>query len=224
MDRDKLRELLNDWGAAALVAFAVAWGLSYRGISGENVADAVRDIGTALVPIFAALFAARLVSRDKDPSERCVREGEDALRAVQKGHSGVLSGPKFNRDSYDSDKPPGAGRYLFVQKGGKGNKGQLVPVVPFREGIVQVQVSDTTRKVLGITQGLDETHLQVREAVEALLKSRFPKVEYEPVETKNPRVVLTVDFDEHALPPRTFGRIVRAVAEEAIHTLKQLRA
>ena len=221
MDRGKLKDRLNDWGAVVVVAAAVIWGMTYKGFSGETLADAVKDVGAALVPIFAAVLAARKVLSNEPIAEQCERVGEEALKAVQKRHPQLLSGPKYNRDSYDSEKPPGAGRYLFVQAGGKGQKGQLVPSRPFREGVVQVQVSKTSLIVLGLRE-LDLLEVQgaLGEGIEAMLKARFPKASFELVPSKNPRVVRTLDFDEVELGARTFGRIVEAVAEEAMKILR----
>jgi hypothetical protein len=112
MSIDSRRQGWEIWGVGLLVSLAVLVGLYFRGASPENVADAVKDIGAALIPILSAFVAARLVLRERDPAERFRHAGEDALATLARRHPGWLSGPKGSREDERGR------RFLFFQKRG----------------------------------------------------------------------------------------------------------
>ena len=208
------------WGVAAIVTIAVLVGLTIKGFSGETVVDAIKDIGEVLVPILAAVFAARLVIREMDPEQRFVRAGEDGLRAVQKRHQTILSGPKPNTENYDSDNPGKAGRYLFFQKNHKGHRSQLVPVLPFTMGVVEVRVSKRTLQLLGLPMDELETFSkQVREAVLSSVVGTMSEDAYEVLESKNPNIAVAIDFDEEKIGPKKFRRAVELCTNAVLGVL-----
>lgn len=213
------------WGVGVVVSIAVLLGLVFKGVSGETVADAVKDIGAALIPILAAFLAARIVTGQMDPADRIQQAGEEALRTLQKNHSDLLSGPKANRENYDPENPGKGGRYLFIQRKGQGKKAQLIPVLPLREGIVEIRVPRTTLLVLGAErEGLEqlqqETLAKVRAAVEELLRRDWTNT-YEIMEHKHQDIAIAVDFEESDLGPKKFGKAVAACGEAAIKVLAQ---
>ncbi|MFH1529508.1 MAG: hypothetical protein ABIK09_02110 [Pseudomonadota bacterium] len=208
------------WGVAAVVTIAVLVGLVIKGFSGETVVDAIKDIGSVAVPILAAVLAARLVIREMDPEQRFVRTGEDGLRAIQKKHPTILSGPKPNTENYDSDNPGNAGRYLFFQKNHKGHRSQLVPVLPFAMGVVEVRVSKRTLQLLGLPMDdLETISKQVREAVLSSVKSTMADDAFEVLESKNPNIAVAIDFDEGRIGPRGFRKSVLLCVDSALGVL-----
>jgi len=218
MENNYRRESWELWGVAAIVSIAVLAGLVVRGFSGETVADAVKDIGAVLMPILAAALAARLVVRQMDPGQRFMQAGEDALRAIQKQHPTILSGPKPDKEGYDPDNPGKAGRYLFFQKNHTGNRSQLIPVLPFKIGVVEVRVAKRTLQLLGITEELEAVSGRVGEAVKAVLERQLQGT-YEVLEVKSQNVSIAIDFDEGKLGPRGFGNAVERCAEAALDVL-----
>ena len=222
MDGDRIQEQLEKWGAVLLVAFAVAWGISYRGLSGETLADAVKDVGAALVPIFAAMFAARLVRRDLPLEQRYLAEGERALRAVQKRFPEILQGPKYDRKDYD---PSGGGdRYLFIETKRGGKKASFVPLSPLAEGVVMISVSAQNLVNLGLDKTRSkEAQEAIHSAVMKVLTEGSFAGRYEILDSaKKERVAIIVDFDEQAMTVRSFGRAVQAVITAAVKALEGL--
>jgi len=216
------------WGVALIVSIAVVLGMVFKGVSGESVSDAVKDLGAALIPILSAVLAARLVTREMDPAERFLQMGEEALRGVQRQHPDLLSGPKANRENYDPENPGKAGRYLFFQKGAQGKKGQFVPIPQLKEGIVEIRVPKTTLLLLGWQrEGLEQVQLDVlatvRRAVEDVIKERWTGA-CEVLEHKHADIAIVVDFDEAKLGPRKFSRAVTDCVEAAFVALRQAAA
>ena len=223
MPVERVKEHLEQWGALLLVAFAVAWGISYRGFSGETMADALKDVGSALVPIFAALFAARLIRRDLPPEQRYLAEGERALRAVQKKYDKFLQGPKYDRAGYDPEAGGKGDRYLFVQALPKKARASLVPLSPLSEGVVAITVSKKNLVILERARTSEgEARTAVRKAVVELLKQKPFMGHFEILESKNRRAAIVVDFDEGSMGIRGFRRAVEAVIDRAVQTLLEL--
>jgi len=223
MDGDRIQEHLEKWGAVLLVAFAVAWGMSYKGLSGETLADALKDVGAALVPIFAAMFAARLVRRDLPSEQRFRAEGERALRRIQRANPTILQGPKYDRDGYDPEAGGKGDRYLFVQALPKKSRASLVPLSPLSEGIVAVTVSKKNLVILDrAAAGEVEARTAVRDAVTSLLAQERYVGRFEILESKNKRAAIVVDFDEDSMGSRRFRAAVEAVVDVAVKALLQL--
>ncbi|MBM4354845.1 MAG: hypothetical protein FJ109_13830 [Deltaproteobacteria bacterium] len=206
------------WGVAAIVTVAVLAGLAFKGFSGETLADAVKDIGAVLVPILAATLAARLVVREMDPGQRFFRAGEEALIAVQRRNPAILSGPKPDKENYDPENPGKAGRYLFFQKNHTGLRSQLIPVLPFKIGVVEIRVAKRTLQLLGTQTELEIVSGQVRQAVTAMLEREWSGL-FEILETKNANVSIVIDFDEAKMGHRAFRKAVGQCAEAALEVL-----
>jgi hypothetical protein len=227
MDLDKRRQEWEVWGAAIVVSLAVIAGLFYRGINGETVADAVKDVGAAVIPILAAFVAARLVIRQMDPAERFSRAGEAALEDLQKRHADVLAGPKANKEDYDSENPGKAGRYLFFQMASQGRKAQFIPVLPLKQGVVEIRVPKTTLLQVGFDRdGLEQAQLQVlasvRSAVEKVLQRDWPGV-HEILTPKHPDIAIAVDLDETGLGPKRYRQAVAACGTAALEAVLSSR-
>ena len=158
-------------------------------------------------------------------TERTQRAGEEALRAIQKKHPDYLSGPRASRENYDPGNPGKVGRYLFFQRGAKEDRAQFIPVLPLREGIIEIRVYKTTLLLLGAERdGLEreqllETREEVRKAVKAVLDRRWrDKSELLDSQTQ-PDIAIAVDFDESNLGLREFKRAVTECAEAALSVL-----
>ena len=216
MDRQQHWEL---WGVAAIVTIAVVVGLVLKGISGAAVVDAVKDIGEVLIPILAAVLAARLVIREMDPESRFVRAGENALETLQSKHPTILSGPKPNTKNYDPDNPGKAGRYLFIQKNHKGDRSQLVPVLPFKIGVVEVRVSKMSLKLLGLADELEPISARVAKAVAEAVQKTYDTASFEILDVKNERVSIAIDFDEGKQVTKGFKKAVALCANTAMDVL-----
>ena len=211
------------WLVAIVVSIAVLAGLAYKGLTGETIADGVKDIGAAIIPILSAFVAARLVTRQMDPAERFLRAGEAALSKLQAKHQDWLSGPKPDKEDYDEKNPGKADRYLFVQRGGKKLRAQLVRISPLRQGIVEIRVSKRTLQILDVKEGLEQAQKDMREkvkgAVVATLDRDWKKTPYEILDHKDQDIAIVVDFDESKLRPKQFGQAVVACAETAAKKL-----
>ena len=222
---DDMKDKLNTWGAVVLVIFAVAWGMVYKGVSGETLADAVKDIGGALIPIFAAIFAARLVHRDLPAEQRFLLEGERAMEAVQGRHPDHLQGPKYDREGYDPEAGGKGQRYLFIQTRASKKRASLVALPPMSEGVVAVTISKGNLKYLGKADGEEDitnAMSAVNKALTALMGRLDPNgAEHTCLEVKG-RVAIAVDLDERAMGPRRFRQTAEQLMEEALTTLLSL--
>jgi len=212
MDADRRRQEWEVWAAAIVVSIAVLVGLFYRGISGESVSDAVREVVTALIPILSAFVAARIITRQMNPAERFLRAGEEALADLQKQHADVLSGPKANKEDYDSENPGKAGRYLFFQSQGEKRKAQFIPVAPLGEGILEIRVPKTALLIFGLDrEGLEQVQAEVLAATGTAVTNvlgRDWRDLHEVLETKHPDIAIAVDLDENALGPKRYRQAI----------------
>jgi len=228
VNKEDIRDQWDIWGVAAVVSIAVLAGLCFKGITGESIADGVKDIGAALIPILSAFVAARLITRQMDPSERIFHAGEDALARLQKRHPQRLSGPKANRENYDDKSPENADKYLFIQKEGKGRKAQLVRVPPLRDGVVEIRDPRTTLLILDtsldakrpeeLSKAQQSMLKKVSDAVETTLKRDWAGT-YELLQSKHQDIAIVIDFDEVKLGYKQFGKAVLACAEAAFDAL-----
>ena len=221
------------WGIAIVVSVAVIAGLFFKGFTGETVSDSVKDLGGALIPIIAAFVAAKLVTREMDPEDRFGHEGEEALRVVQKAHSGYLSGPKADKgEKYDPDNPGGKGRYLFIQKPGQGRRAQLTPVRPLRNGVVEIHVGGRAMQILGFAGKDKDPHAvkleyqkKVRDKVLETLESKYKglfEVLFDGTgenESRKNNIALAFDFDEASMGPKAFRKAVVLCIEAALSAL-----
>lgn len=249
MGSEKLRENWEIWGIALVVSGAVLAGLVFRGVTGDTLSDAVKDIGAALIPIVTAFLAARLVIREMDQSQRFQQAGEEALSRIQAAHSDWLQGPKYDKLNLDENKPGKAGRYLFVQKSTGSRRGQFVPVAHLRYGVVQIRVNRTAVILLGLAEQKDTASLEkqqkrlqqeIAKAVEAVVDRRWKQFleppakdkdnesdssaseseESEPKRVKHADIAIEVDFDERKLGPRKFRKAVQECVEAACRVIE----
>ena len=222
------------WVVAGVTSAAVIAGLSFKGVSGETVSDAVKDIGGALLPLVGAMVAAGMVSRKMDEEASVLEIAESALRRVQDKNRGLLTGPKSNKSEPDDGggksevedgNEDGAKRYLFVQvskDGKKGMKGQFVPVAPLEEGILTIKIQRQALQGLGIEGDLHaaQEHLVpvIHERVAAVAERQW-KNKHVLIPTKDKNVAINIDFDEGAMTKREFGRAVEQCAGAAFQFL-----
>jgi hypothetical protein len=223
MNSEKANIEWEVWGAAVIVVVATLAGFHYRGFQGETVLEATRDIGTAVIPILTAFVTARLVMRNMSLEDRCQKAGEEALRRVQEKHPDLLSGPKANREKYDQENVDSQKRYFFFQRKNKGDKAQLIPLLPLKEGIVEIRVPKTTMLLLGCKrEGLESLQrdllAKVREAVRTML-DRDCAGSFEILEHKHEDIAIVVDFDESNLSLKSYGKAIEACAETAFTTI-----
>lgn len=206
---------------AAVVTLAVMAGLYFKGFTGETLTDAVKDIGDVAIPILCAFLAAHIVTSKMDQDEPIEKAGEDALGLLQKKYPEILAGPKGSRENYDPDKPGNAGRYLFFQ-GKEKQKAQFIPVLPLKEGILEIRAPKTAFRISGLID-LDAAQQsalpKMRQAVEACLKEAW-KDKYEVLEHKHPDIAIVVDFEENDLGPKRFGKAVYACGEAAVNAFE----
>jgi hypothetical protein len=220
MNQYKLAQNIQIWAVAGVVVLAVGARLYFQGLTGQHVAEAVKDLGIALMPLVAAVVAAHLVTRHIRPSERYRLEGERALRKISATFGDVVSGPKFNRENYGKEDHPQAGRYLFVQKDRKGPKVQLVPSRPLKEGVLEIRVYKTTLSILDLQKEQTEVQKALEKAVRQVLKTPRYARNHEIIEHDHENICLAVDFDEHQLGYRKFHKAVYDCTQAAVQALR----
>ncbi len=225
------------WVVAGVTSAAVIAGLSFKGVSGETISDAVKDIGGTLLPLVGALVAAGMVTRKMDAEASVLEIAESALRRVQDKNRGLLTGPKSNKSEPDDGgggknevedgNEDRANRYLFVQvskDGKKGKKGQFIPVAPLEDGILTIKIQRQALKSLGIEGDLcaAQEHIipVIRERVAAVAARQW-KNSHVLTPTKDKNVAINIDFDEGAMSKRDFGKAIEQCAGAAFLFLRE---
>jgi hypothetical protein len=210
------------WGVGIIVSLATLASLHYKGLAGDTVLDAVGAIGQAVIPIMASLTAVSLIARNMDSGKKLEKAGKEACKRLQEKHPDLLSGPKPNRSKKGKEEEEEEGDiryYLFFQKNNTGQKAQLMPVGPFKNGSIEIRVPMTTMLLLGCKrEGLEEKQKILREKVKAAIKGHLGQIKPDPFtieEPDNDDISIVIDFDEDKISPRAFGQIVGSCGDVA---------
>jgi hypothetical protein len=189
------------WGIIGCLAILCE--LSIKGITWENVFDALKDIA-GLATIIVAVIVSIRASRRNITLDMLA---EQALRKLQLKNNRILSGPEFNSSTFnpDPEKKTTRMRYLFLlnlkkNKTLKMNKIAFIPVDFLADGVLDIRVSKATLANLGFespsTDLIKKCQVDVQKEVKQVLDRLVP-VQFTPIHlAENGSAGVDVDPDD----------------------------
>ncbi len=225
---------------------AILWALAVKGVTSENILDAVKDIAG-----LAAIFIAVILAIESKAPKSFLEAAEQALIRLRRTFPAQLTGPQnstravnlANKKSPETDKGEVAetsNKYLFFHKNEK-YKAQIVPLSPLEFGVLSFQVSATTMKALGFDKYFKELAPECRSHLSntliPMLEKKYPNVKVLEVNGSHKNAdhigichdsglnitentALTIKFDEN-MKIKSYGKAVEAICREAVDSLNQ---
>lgn len=225
MEKEKVNEVLSIMlGVLSLIA--IGGKLIQNDFTIDTIFDAVVNFSQVAVPVLAILFIS--VSMRKI-NETYLKVGRSALEKLQKKHSDILIGPKYNRENYDPEKGKGK-EYLFIVDDTPKSKqrAKFISIPPLDEGVLSMYVQKGTL-VYGLKYKSEEAEKNEITAIqEAVYKSVIDKLEkeytgcYELLEN-TPDAAIVIDFDEEKMKGKKYYDAIYQCAEQAIEVIKKYK-
>ncbi len=152
---------------------------------------------------------------------------------MQKKHSDILIGPKYNRENYDPEKGKGK-EYLFIADDTPNSKQRVkfISIPPLDEGVLSIYVQKGTL-VYGLKYKSNEaTESEIKVIQAAVKESVIENLEkkykgcYELIENtpaNTPDVAIIIDFDEKKMTWKKYYDAIYQCAEQAIEVIKKYK-
>jgi hypothetical protein len=225
MEKEKVNEVLSIMlGVLSLIA--IGGKLIQNDFTIDTIFDAIVNFSQVAVPVLAILFIS--VSMRKI-SDTYLKVGRSALEKLQKKHSDILIGPKYNRENYDPEKGKGK-EYLFIADDTPKSKqrAKFISIPPLDEGVLSIYVQKGTL-VYGLKYKSNEAiDSEIKVIQEAVHKSVIDKLEkeytgcYELLEN-TPDAAIVIDFDEEKMKGKKYHDAIYQCAEQAIEVIKKYK-
>ena len=225
MEKEKVNEVLSIMlGVLSLIA--IGGKLIQNDFTIDTIFDAIVNFSQVAVPVLAILFIS--VSMRKI-SETNLKIGRSALEKLQKKHSDILIGPKYNRENYDPEKGKGK-EYLFIADTNSNSKqrAKFISIPPLDEGALSIYVQKGTL-VYGLKYKSNEaTESEIKAIQLAVKESVIDKLEkeytgcYELVED-TPDAAIIIDFDEKKMKGKMYHDAIYQCADQAIEVIKKYK-
>ena len=225
MEKEKINEALSIM-LGVLSVIAIGGKLIQNDFTIDTIFDAIVNFSQVAVPVLAILFIS--VSMRKI-SETNLKIGRSALEKLQKKHSDILIGPKYNRENYDPEKGKGK-EYLFIADDTPKSKqrAKFISIPPLDEGVLSIYVQKGTL-VYGLKyKSEDAIDSEIKVIQGAVHKSVIDKLEkeyagcYELLEN-TPDAVIVIDFDEEKMKGKKYHDAIYQCAEQAIEVIKKYK-
>jgi hypothetical protein len=225
MEKEKINEVLSIM-LGVLSVVAIGGKLIQNDFTIDTIFDAVVNFSQVAVPVLAILFIS--ISMRKI-NETYLKVGRSALEKLQKKHSDILIGPKYNRENYDPEKGKGK-EYLFIADANSNSKqrAKFISIPPLDEGALSIYVQKGTL-VYGLKYKSNEaTESEIKAIQLAVKKSVIDKLEkeytgcYELVEN-TPDAAIIIDFDEKKMKGKKYHDAIYQCAEQAIEIIKKYK-
>ena len=176
MEKEKINEVLSIM-LGVLSFFAIGGKLIQNDFTIDSIFDSVVNFSQVAVPVLAILF---ISIRMRKINETYLKIGRSALEKLQKKHSDILIGPRYNRENYDPEKGKGK-EYLFIVDDNPKSKqrAKFISIPPLDEGVLSIYVQKATL-VYGLKYKSDEAGKNEITAIQkAVHKSVIDKLEKE---------------------------------------------
>jgi hypothetical protein len=173
-DKEKLAGFVL--GSVGCIAILIALGM--KGVTGQNILDAIKDIAGLGTILFVAVIAVR--ARKSNVTLKDI--GESLLEEVQRRNESILTGPEYSNLAFtsDSDKAPRM-KYLFFKRTKESTWKKKVAFIPLdflADGILDIRVSKATLVNLGIASASEDVisncQTKVQNAVKQVLQGLPP--------------------------------------------------
>lgn len=207
---------------------AIFTNLFIKGFSTENLLDAVKEFAGLFLTIIIFLVAFRISSR----TTSFLETGKRALVKLYLNHISELDGIKANSEKAENDEENDKrNKYLFINRKNKNLRTKItfIPVNDLEDGVLDIRVSKATLVNKGLA-GTPEEISQLKDDVASGVKDLLAKKgfnqpdDFEFLEhPKSSNSAIVVDFEEHKLKHRKFGKIVYACAEKALAIIQDFR-
>ena len=193
----------------------------------DTIFNAVVNFTQVAVPVLAVLV---ISIRTRRINETYLKIGKKALEKLQKKHSDILIGPRYNhRENYDPEKEKGK-EYLFIADDTPHSKqrAKFISIPPLDEGVLSIYVQKGTL-VYGLKyKSEDATDSEIKVIKEAVHKSVIDKLEKKYTKCysliKNtPDAAIIIDFDEKKMTGKLFYDAIYQCAEQAIEVIKKYK-
>ena len=225
MEKEKINEVLSIvLGVFSVIA--IGGNLIQNNFTFGTISDAVVNFTQVAVPVLAVLVVSIGLRRI---NETYVKIGRSALEKLQKKHSDILIGPKYNRENYDPEKGKGK-EYLFIADDTLNSKQRVkfISIPPLDEGVLSIYVQKGTL-VYGLKYKSEEAEKNEITAIqEAVRKSVIDKLEkeytgcYDLIEN-TPDAAIIIDFDEKNMTGKKYYDAIYQCAEQAIEIIKKYK-
>lgn len=225
MKKEKINEVLSIM-LGVLSVIAIGGKLIQNDFTIDTIFDAVVNFSQVAVPVLAILFIS--ISMRKI-NETYLKVGRNALEKLQKKHSDILIGPKYNRENYDPEKGKGK-EYLLIADANSNSKqrAKFISIPPLDEGALSIYVQKGTL-VYGLKYKSNEaTESEIKTIQEAVKESVIDKLEkeytgcYELIEN-TPDAAIIIDFDEKKMKGKKYHDAIYQCAEQAIEIIKKYK-
>ena len=225
MEKEKINEILSIMlGVLSLIA--IGGKLIQNDFTIDTIFDAIVNFSQVAVPVLAILFIS--VSMRK-VNETYLKVGRSALEKLQKKHSDILIGPKYNRENYDPEKGKGK-EYLFIADDTPKSKqrAKFISIPPLDEGVLSIYVQKGTL-VYGLKyKSEDAIDSEIKVIQEAVYKSVIVKLEKEytgcyELLKNTPDAAIVIDFDEEKMKGKKYHDAIYQCAEQALEVIKKYK-
>lgn len=206
---------------AAIGTLAILINLYFKGVTTENLLDALKDLVSLLVTIAVFLLAYKISTQTKSYLE----SGKRALMKLYTKYKSDLNGVKANSEKGETDEEnDNRNKYLFIKRKNKNLKTKVtfIPVNNLEDGVLDIRVSKATlvnQDLEGTSDEISQLKAAVKSGVMEVLKQKgFTQTDdYEVLDNpKSLNSAILLDFDEQKLRHRKFEKIIYACAEKAL--------
>jgi hypothetical protein len=229
MEKEKINEVLSIvLGVFSVIAIGGI--LIQNKFTMDTIFNAIVNFTQVAVPVLAILV---ISIRMRKINETYLKIGRSALEKLQKKHSDILIGPKYNRENYDPEKGKGK-EYLFIADDTPKSKqrAKFITIPPLEEGVLSIYVQKGTL-VYGLKYKSEEAIDSEIKVIQAAVKeSVIDKLEkkykdcYELIENtpaNTPDAAIIIDFDEKKMTGKKYYDAIYQCAEQAIEVIKKYK-
>lgn len=188
--------------------------------SPETIAQVVATLGSILalaIPVYLHFL-------NDDRNKTFADFGYEALEKLSSENKDIMSGPEFFKDGYSPDDANVDKKYLFYKKAGTKRKASMIPLIPLKQGIIELSFPQMALDIIGISEPIDKVRSDTRSRIVAFASRKYANLhkELSPEDTAS-NICVVIDFSDRCAP-KQFGKAVLEIGREFITALKSRKA